>query len=606
MADLTLPQDTTWKLLAVSNDMMDTQFCNNKFPYRWRSSLAISAFEPNSDDLPEHLCEGRITFLKVTCTITGYQPSKEETESGYITFPDIPTEELNQIIGEYFACYGALLNVAVFPPNKVDELTGYPHIIDVEPKTRDLIQTSTETGDILTSSKPDVKTNKSMTHTQSSQTGWKLNASANNKDKTYSVGGELSHSNTDTEQDNWSVTTDASLERQQTEGTKTDISQLYNLLSSYYIGTNRVQFLMLARPHILQPTDHRTFVQGLRIIEGVQEFLVIVGRPPEMDGLCIEAQLDTGHFPEGLSPVLPKDEYDESEEEFQVKAHAGTGIFSGNNKNIDYVYNVESGWMVDIRPERVGADPGHPGIKMIQDNSNDQAKNSLKEYTYQRIGDASVEVTGKIKGGGLFGSDADFDRTYRVFTRSIQPKPSSGEGKVPIDKLLITSRNLCTCFKSGQECPELINKPIFNPPVPPVIKNIVPIVAEHQIFLSQNLLTPGATVDTRMPAVNELLTQIQKSMSTSWRMPQRRSIEEAYGFLESDYFVSKVKKYLPKEYLGTNIREAPGVDEDIIQSFSQPYTIGEILDMNLSEISQKTGLKIDNVIKLRQRLLRKS
>ena len=82
------------------------------------SSLAVSAFEPEPGALPQELCEGRITFLKITATITGYQPSKEETAAGYATFPNVPREELSRIIDQYFGCYGALLNVAVFPnPN---------------------------------------------------------------------------------------------------------------------------------------------------------------------------------------------------------------------------------------------------------------------------------------------------------------------------------------------------------------------------------------------------------------------------------------------------------------------------------------------------------
>lgn len=31
--------DIPWKLVAVSPDMMDTTYCNKKFPLTWRSSL---------------------------------------------------------------------------------------------------------------------------------------------------------------------------------------------------------------------------------------------------------------------------------------------------------------------------------------------------------------------------------------------------------------------------------------------------------------------------------------------------------------------------------------------------------------------------------------
>ena len=87
-------------------------------------------------------------------------------------------------------------------------------------------------------------------------------------------------------------------------------------------------FLMLARPHVLQPTDFRTFVQGLRAIEGVQEFFLIVSRPQEMEGLCVETSLETGHFPEDTAITEPEPEYDESPEDLPVAKTAESGLIS--------------------------------------------------------------------------------------------------------------------------------------------------------------------------------------------------------------------------------------------------------------------------------------
>jgi hypothetical protein len=724
---LTLPQETTWKLLAVSPDMMDTQFCNKRFPFRWRSSLAVSAFEPKPNDLPEELCEGRITFLKITATITGYQPSREETEEGHASFPNVPTEELSRIIDQYFACYGALLNVAVFPnPNRkiVDKrividftkqrpetllpnpfesegatfeavgqpdnritdifpaggdgegelnlfqesvvalpatskveakvvhfnaagvemeafngntsigskaagpeqgqihqlviegegidrvvfrapqneaallefaylgkesipfgLNEFPHIIDVEPKIRDLIQAASETGEILTSSKSNVKTNKSLTNTESSETGFTLGATAGKKDGN-SVTGTLTHKNTETEQDNWSVATDASRERQEKEGSTTQISQLYNLLSSYHIGTNRALFLLLARPHVLQPTDHRTFVNGLRQIEGTQEFLVIVARPPEMRGLCIETFLETGHFPEGLTLEEPKEEFDENEEEFTVTAFA----------DIKAAYDVESGWVVDIRPER-GPDPGHSGMKEIANNSNGQANSSLENYNYRRIADASVEVTGRISGQSLQRDKARFNRTYRVFTRSTQPKPNTGQPTVPIEKLLITSRGLCVCFRSGEICPEI--DPGFRFPG----RDDVPIVDEGQISISRAVLTRSVSRETRLPAMKELLTKIQNAMTTSGRLPQRRAFEEAPGFLGSDYFKDQIKRVLPRDQLDRTLAHVSDLPREVLDSLGETCTVAEALKLDLARFAQRTGLNVADAVKARRRLL---
>ena len=61
---LGLPIDVPWSLIAASPDMMDTTFCDDGFPPPWRSSLAIYAYEPSPDDLPQQLCDQRVTYLK--------------------------------------------------------------------------------------------------------------------------------------------------------------------------------------------------------------------------------------------------------------------------------------------------------------------------------------------------------------------------------------------------------------------------------------------------------------------------------------------------------------------------------------------------------------
>ncbi len=747
---LTLPEETTWKLLAVSPDMMDTQFCNKRFPFRWRSSLAISAFEPKPEDLPEELCEGRITFLKLTATITGYQPSREETEEGHASFPNVPTEELSRIIDQYFACYGALLNVAVFPhPNRkivnkwividfteqspgtlllnpfasegatfeavgqtdnritdifpaggdgkgeldlfqelivtfsatskveakvvhfndagiemeafdgatsiesqaagpeqgqvhqlvieaegIDrvvfkapqneaallefaylgkeskpfELIKFPHIIDVEPKTRDLIQASSETGEILTSSKSNIKTNKSFTNTESSETGYKLGAMFGKKDES-NITGEITHKNTEAEEENWSVATDASRERQEKEGSTTQISQLYNLLSSYHIDTNRVVFMMLARPHVLQPTDHRTFVDGLRKIEGTQQFLLIVARPHEMKGLCVEAFLETGHFPEGLIPQEPEEVFDESFEDFTVRVVADNCIFcfNGECKNIEsspsatYTIDTSLGWVIDRRPRR-GADPGYPGMKIIANNDN-QANLSVEGYDYKPISDSdtTVQVSGQICGAGLGGPKAIFERTYRVFTRSRQPKPNSAEPNVPLEKLLITSRGLCVCFFSTENCPQLDPRPIFIPPGDNEIA--ASIVNEREITLNPALLTRSAIKESRSPAIKELLAKIQNAMLTSGRLPQRRAFDKGVGFLDSDYFKDQIKKALPRDQLNNTLAKVSDLPKEVLDSLGETCTVAEALELDLAQFAQRTGLSVADAAKARRRLL---
>ena len=443
-----IPVDVPWSLVAASPDMMDTTFCDGGFPPTWQSSLAIYAYEPSPSDLPQQLCNQKITYLKVTTSITGFQPTQAEVaalnaiptpiqpggpDNVEVQLPSVPADVTEDLISEYYACYGVLLNVAIFPstttvlqnppapqedtfanasdplsnpftdangvtfssatrsqlhtapipPNgprallistgqlqiqmpgatnvvlqmsvrnrlakgtitayqgstavftgpvpsaasgvqdvpittsssitqiviqqtreesylagltynggeRAVTLADYPHIIDFEPKTRDLYQTATDQGEILTGSNSSVNTGKSMSSTSSSEMGLGLNASVSGDG--YTVGGNLTGKWGNTNTDGSTTQIDQSRDMRETQGTTTNITQQYNLLTGYHAGTNRAAFITLPRPHTLQATDYRTFVRGLRMIEGVQDYFLVVSRPTTLPGICVEAALET-------------------------------------------------------------------------------------------------------------------------------------------------------------------------------------------------------------------------------------------------------------------------------------------------------------------------
>jgi len=732
---LNLPVAIPWLQIAVSPDMMDEQFCNKRFPFSWRSSMAISIYEPPLDELPGDLCDQRLTYLKLTCSITGYQPSREETEEAYVEFPDVPAEELDLILSEYFACYGVLLNVAVFPypstravaklldtieftgldvpevgglpnpltirdvtfeatdqanNNQVDlfpeggdgipeldlqqemvvtlataadrvvarvvrttpgdiimaafrgeeavgEVTAgeemgaqelaidaenidrlifstpqgptslidlsyfdverqeirirdFPHIVDVEPKQRDLYQAASETGEILTSSTSDVKTDKTLKSTEGTETGFKLGAEVP-IDTAAKLTGSFERKRTEKEEDTWSVGTDASRERRETQGTTTQLSQMYNLLNAYHVGTNRASFLMLPRPHVLQPTDHRTFVQGLRYIEGIQEFLLIVSRPEDVEGLSIEAALDTGHFPEDVETTEPEEEYDENEETFSVTAFADDGAFSGSTTNFNFEYPVSSPWVVDASK---GDLPEHPGVSMIADNNDGQANDSLENYNYGKISDAAVQVSGTIHGEWHYGDEARFNRTYKVFTRSAEPKPSS-DGASVVTPFLITSRNLCIRARSGDPCPTVV-------PLPrPILPTGDWVVSEDPVKVASAVLRRHVTVEGRGPALKALLREIHGRMTTSWRLRTRYPNGEI-SFLDTNFFADRIGDTLPPEVAERPVREVEELPAPVARVLDRA-TVGEALRLPLPELARRTGISIAEAAKARRRVL---
>ena len=718
---------------------MDTDFCDRTFPYRWRSSLAISAFEPSLDDLPEDLCDERLTYLRVTSTITGYQPSKEETETAYAAFPDVPTEELTRILGEYFACYGVQLNVAVFPgpssdvveirerveisfeadpvgqplPNPLDRSEGrfeqvdqsdlqvvdlfppggdgagelglrrelvvslpatdrveavvyhasrpvrmeafadgvmvdvdesgpeqdqthqlavtgqgidrivfaapaneasllsiaywrstsrpatladYPHIVDFEPKIRDLYQAATETGEVLTASVSSIATDKTLTHTETSETGLSLGAKYTSPDTPYGkaeVSGSLSHKWGETDSDVRQVGADASRERRERQGSTTAISQMYNLLTGYHAGTNRAVFLMLPRPHVLQPTDRRTFVQGLRTIEGVQEYFLVVTRPRLSRGMCVEVALETGHFPEQVVSTNPPVEYDETSAQFITTAYAkgGTGLggaWNAEKKEIEAssssTYTVPQGWVIDRRPGK--GDPGHPGVAELANASNSQANSSLRNYNYQATSDTSVQVSGTIEGANGWGAGAVFHRTYQVLLRSEQPKDTTDQPHVTTP-FLITARGLCVRYRSTDTCPEVVPDRFRLPPGDWVVD-------ESDLEVVTGSARRG-TAEARLPAMKEALRQIQQAMAKSARMPSRRPLG-AVGFLESDYFTSKIAEHVPADVARQRVTGDDGMDGGL--------EIGDLLRTDLGSLHRHTGLSTAELAELRARAVR--
>jgi hypothetical protein len=368
---------------------------------------------------------------------------------------------------------------------------------------------------------------------------------------------------------------------------------MYNLLSAYHVGTNRASFLMLPRPHVLQPTDHRTFVQGLRFIEGIQEFLLIVSRPQDVEGLAVEVALDTGHFPENVETTEPEEEYDESEETFSVTEFADNGYFSGDTKNFDVEYDVSSPWVVDATK---GDLPDHPGVSMIADNNNGQANDSLENYNYGKIGDAAVHVSGTISGAALKGDEARFNRTYRVFTRSAQPKPSSG-GPSVVTPFLITSRSLCVRIRSGDPCPTVVPLPPRIPPFPAGDW----VVSEDPVKVASAVLRRHVTTEGRGPALKALLREIHGRMMTSWRLRTRYPNGEI-SFLGTNYFADRIGGTLPAEVLIRPVRELPGAPESVGLKLERT-PVAEVLRLPLAELARRTGTDIAEAAQARRRVL---
>jgi hypothetical protein len=255
---LNLPVDIPWKLVNSSEDMIDSKFCDSIMPSPFRSSLALFAYEPKEEDLPEEMCGKSLMYLKVSCSITGFTPDEDDLLAIYdLSKYGVGEEVLTEFINRtYLACYGVKLNISVFSENmKIDDFNSVPHIIDFEPKKREFYQSASEYGEVLTGSSSTFSTGKSMTLGFSTEEGYSQTSSIEGKGEDGSA--MISNSEYGKSSDSLNLgdsqTRQTSQDKRETRGSTTQLSQMYNLLSSYHIGTNRVTVVLLPRPHCKYP-----------------------------------------------------------------------------------------------------------------------------------------------------------------------------------------------------------------------------------------------------------------------------------------------------------------------------------------------------------------
>ena len=142
---LTPPQDITWKRMAFSRDMIDTSFNDMAFPPKWRTSLSVYYYIVPEEETVDSYPESHIVYLKLSCSITGWNPSEELVEFKQVASETDRWDDLQKSIWEaveasswaskYWGCHGAIMQIGVFP-SKEDHVDpdDYPYILDFEPK----------------------------------------------------------------------------------------------------------------------------------------------------------------------------------------------------------------------------------------------------------------------------------------------------------------------------------------------------------------------------------------------------------------------------------------------------------------------------------------
>jgi hypothetical protein len=475
---LSLPIDIPWKRIGVSEDMIDPRPCDRTFPPRWRSSAAVFSYEPDDD---YQTYDGMvITYVKVSFTVTGFQPAPEEVGldnrrlESYWNDPEVIRNYL-ATAGRYYPCNGAILEVAVAPSDEeIDAgdipLAEYPYIVDVEPKKREIYEAVSSSGEVMSRSLSSIDIRTGNTTTQSHEQvgileGFSLNLAGQGEGPIGGGGGSIGLSTsgqwgnkdiTQRQTEN-TMTSDASREARENTSHTTQLTQMYHQFLSYHLGTNRAIFFLLPRPHIVQ--SEFTFVNGPQALEGIQDVFLTVLRPRTTERLCVEAYLETAHIARE-APLQPR--VTERTEILRVvddQPVSRTSQTTGRTYSAGSLatYRARDGFA--IYEAVIDPDPplGTGEIAPTDYRIVSQDENQVTAWcrTYAEITKVTEETTdprGKptVK-TGLSREPGHLEMSVRVRQRKTELVPA---GPVSTN-LWITGRGVCACAEAPTEKPSL-------------------------------------------------------------------------------------------------------------------------------------------------------
>lgn len=329
---LNYPTDIPWKRICVTSGMIDPVVCDERLPSKWQTSLAVFKYVPEDEfqTFPDY----KITFLKITATITGYQPLDKEIQ-GKINWNGVNVATipgLTDLLNSYHPCHGAILQVVVGPERgQKIPLSDYPFFMDFQPKKRELYETATDTQEKQSRSIETLNINKSVGSIQSNEIlDVDMGGAGFGMQSTYAgTGGGFSYTapsgqwgtkRMNTEESMTQRNSEVGQEKREGFSFTTHISQLYHLLDSYHLGTNRVVFFLQPRPHTLE--EPSGFVRGPRPIDGIQEFFMVVAQPKDQDDFCVSLRLDTSHLT--TTPIMDFHRYSDNTLVASVSASTAT------------------------------------------------------------------------------------------------------------------------------------------------------------------------------------------------------------------------------------------------------------------------------------------
>jgi hypothetical protein len=616
---LNLPTDIPWERICVTEDMIDPVVCDRRLPAKWQTSLAVFKYRPEEEFqlYPKY----DITYLKVTATITGYQPLDKEIQ-GTINWDDVNVATipgLTDLLNSYNPCHGAILQVVVGPHGNGQKLPldRYPFFMDFEPKKRELYEQATDTKEKQSRSIESLNITKSGGTTQSLEildidqggggfgasgsfagTGGGFNYSAPN--------GQWGTKRLNAEESLSSRSSDVGQEKRETFAFTTQLSQMYHLLDSYHIGTNRVVFFIQPRPHTLE--EPSGFVRGPRPVDGIQEFFMVVAQPKDQEDFCVSLRLDTSHLTK--TPIM---EY-ERKSDISDLASANAPIPTKNNTLaerkalyracfIDCSDIYYQCYVTNAVDDKVYQAPAGYRIEGVSDLVNNESRGQSFVQISPNGNSLSIhaEARGHICYEDSFGCVDCPDelekwsgyarRQVNVNLISTTPTKQVGEQEV----LMITTRGLCCCSSDKLKAPmnefvvgfkqipsnlSLSNSTGYSSNRLEPIKqssmfDLEVKQSEEEVCKtcgdnSKGVVTPSTDMRSTIRQVNELSDFIKSETIKSLNDPNVK----LQKFADTDFFIKQLEYQLIQTKKGREIVNQNLVDnlpEDIICSLSEYF-----------------------------------
>ncbi|MBO1907596.1 hypothetical protein J4G37_22115 [Microvirga sp. 3-52] len=310
---LNLPTDVLWERVCVTEDMIDPKACDSNTPPKWQTSAALYKYIPADE---YQLYEGRtIIYYKLVATIGSYQPEDKEIE-GRINWRKVHPQDIadfQERLKSYLPCHGAMVQITATPPDTEGvALSDYPYFLDCQPKQRALYEQATDFAERVSRSLESINVKKGAGSTDSLEVldvdegvavGGNVSVFGTGAGFNYAEKGQHGSKRLGQTESTNVRTTDSAREARDTLSHTTQITQMYNLLQAYHLGTNRLMFYLTPRPHVLE--EPSGFIRGPRRIDGIQEFFLIVSRLKDQGDPCIGIRIDTAHLT--LEPVYDFD-----------------------------------------------------------------------------------------------------------------------------------------------------------------------------------------------------------------------------------------------------------------------------------------------------------